>query len=143
MSLELVDQMVQQLPYTLRDQVTGYAAAIEECGEDIFHDTEVPFDQALLDRLVFVVGVRRLWTLVDWQFSVLNNSLSMLSRDQADGFAIGRRRLDRRSKEYADLAQIRADLLQKIRDLDCERYVVSRSVKDILRLLSGEAGGHQ
>jgi hypothetical protein len=142
-SLELLDQMLEPLPYALRDQITGYANAIDESGEDIFATAQVPFDRTLLDRVVFLAGVCRLWTLVDWQFSILSNSLSILSSSQVEGFAIGRRRLDRQSQEFVDLDRMRTELLRRIRDLDCERYVALRSVQEILLLLREEASGHQ
>jgi hypothetical protein len=89
MSLVLLSEMLEPLPFTLREQIEGYAHSIDEVGEDILRDVGIPFDEQVMDQLVFIAGVRRLWTIVDGQFSILNNSLLLMAKDQVDGFSVG------------------------------------------------------
>ncbi len=86
MSMTVLVDIISELPLPMRDQIEGYANSIEEAGNDIFRQANIQFDKRLLDELVLIVGIRRLWTLVDCQKRLLENSLTAVEREGGEGF---------------------------------------------------------
>lgn len=72
--------LTKQLPYNMREAVDGYASSVYAAGEEIFRNASISYDEQLLDKLVFFAGVRRIWTLVDTQYWIIDNSLSQLGK---------------------------------------------------------------
>jgi hypothetical protein len=144
MSLDLLSEMLETLPFTLRDQIEGYAQSIDEVTEEIFRDARVEFSEELGDRLVFVAGIRRLWTITNSHYSILDNSLALIAEHDVQGFAVGSRLFTRQSAEFAEIRQLRDDLFRRLQQLGLEQYVLARTLRDVLLMLRGEAqDGHQ
>lgn len=54
-----------ELPYRLRDEIEGYVKAVDAAAADIAQESGVELTKNLRDQFLFVVGIRRLWTIID------------------------------------------------------------------------------
>ena len=142
MSMTVLVDIISELPLPMRDQIEGYANSIEEAGNDIFRQANIQFDKRLLDELVLILGIRRLWTLVDCQKRLLENSLTAVEREGGEGFTVGGGVLARHSQKTQMLVNLWWKLLEQVEKLGLIRYVTAGSVLDVLRLLSEEERGH-
>jgi hypothetical protein len=65
--------VVQDLPSPIQRRVLDYGAFINEVASEIFTEATIsqPTSQEL-DELVFVAGMRKLWSLIEFQRNTLN-----------------------------------------------------------------------
>jgi hypothetical protein len=80
MSYRLLEEAVADLPWSLRDQVLGYAKSVEASMPSIFHDAQRKLDAAIADQVVFLAGVRKLHGIVASSFWALDNSGALLKK---------------------------------------------------------------
>jgi len=97
MSLELVEEFAQQLPFRLREDVIGYARSVQAAVPDIFREARMTLDQGLADQLVFVAGIKKLYAICSGTFWILDNSLHSLQQAQAYEIKVGSMRISRGS----------------------------------------------
>jgi len=69
---------VEALPWSLRDQVIGYAKSVDDALPEIFRETGREFDRSLGDQLVFFAGVKKLYSIVGSCYWALDNSGKLL-----------------------------------------------------------------
>lgn len=74
---ELKDS-VENLPWALRDQIIGYAKSVDDALPEIFREAGHEFDRALGDQLVFLAGVKKLYSIVGSCYWALDNSGKLL-----------------------------------------------------------------
>jgi len=110
MSLELVQEFAQQLPFRLREDVVGYARSVQAAVPDIFREAGITLDQRLAGQLVFVAGIKKLYAICSGTFWILDNSLHSLQHTQTYEVKIGSMRISRESREYEQLRDLLNDL---------------------------------
>ena len=60
MSYRELQETMKGLPWTIEEQVLGYARSVEDALPGIFQDAGRAFDRALGDKIVFLAGVKKL-----------------------------------------------------------------------------------
>jgi len=98
---------LEPLPYTLRQRVEGYAEFIEETAEQVAADTGLPAEPSFRDEFVYFAGLRRLWTLVDSQYWLIDRSLALGAGFGVTSVAAGRHRFDRDAGPLYELRRLR------------------------------------
>ena len=92
-----------ELPYSLREQVLGYAESVERALPEIFKSNRRKFDKNLGDKIVFMSGVRKLYSLVSSSYWTLENSAYMLNEEGISSIKIGSSDFSRGSDIYRRL----------------------------------------
>jgi hypothetical protein len=116
--------MLEPLPYRLREQVIDYVAAVAEAAPEIFADAEIEQSPELRDQLIFVAGIRKLWALVDGQFELVSDSLTLLGQSDVERIRIGSIPIDRQSELFTALRTLRNGL---------QRTLIEQQIFDIVR----------
>jgi hypothetical protein len=125
MSRAAFANLIQPLPFRLRDQLYGYALTIEEAADRILRDAGLEPTPSLRDRLVFAAGVRQLWAIVDGQYSVLDRSLRWLADYQVGGLFVGGARYIRQGEDFAEIRRLRNSLRAILVEVGMEEIIVA------------------
>lgn len=132
MSLQAVRSITSELPWKMRTEIEGYLASVHAARFEIFREAGVRFDSALYDRFIFVVGLQRLWTLIDGSFWILNNSLSLLRSNDVGILEIGSTQFHYHSSFYRHLAELRMQLMGLLREQQTFNAVETRGLSNLL-----------
>jgi hypothetical protein len=138
MSLQLVQELAEQLPARLRDDVVGYARSVQSAVPDIFREANLAQDQSLADQLVFLAGIKKLYAICSGTFWILDSSLQSLQNAEAYEVKIGSMRISRGSREWRQLHDLLNDLDTILVEQRLDEMVDSTSYPEILRRLRDE-----
>ncbi len=141
MSLQVLAELIHELPGTMREQIEGYANSIRDAGEEIFRNAGIAFDEQLLDEFILVVGIRRLWTLVDSPYWLLQHSINTARKQGANGFTVGGAVLESGSPEVNRITTLRQQFQDILITLQLSSYLDARSLRDVLKQLHEERHG--
>jgi hypothetical protein len=147
--LELIDD----LPFRIRDNLEGYVLSIEQAAPEIFTAAGVDFTTELRDQLVFMAGVRKMWLLVDSQYQVLSRSLLVLEANQVALLQVGGttygsgRRVDgfttersadgvRATAAYLEIQRFRDDFRTQLADMQLDVVVQISSLEELLQRIA-------
>jgi hypothetical protein len=138
MSRAAFADLIQPLPFRLRDQLYGYALAVEEAANSILRDAGLEPTPPLRDRLVFAAGVRQLWAIVDGQYSVLDRSLRWLADYQVGGLFVGGARYTRQGEDFAEIRRLRNSLRRILMDVGMGEVIVADDPISLVPLIREE-----
>ena len=82
MSLRALSDTIDSLPHALSEQVLSYAKSLELVAPDIFKNAGIKRTKELTDSLVFIAGLRKLISIVDSGYWVIDNAGAILSKQQ-------------------------------------------------------------
>jgi hypothetical protein len=136
MSREALREVIRPLPWSLREQVEEYVRSVIEIAPSIFEEAGVVMSRRARDEFVFMVGVRKLWNLVDSQYVLLSGAVTLVEGHGAGEIRIGRGRYGRSSETYATLRQLRNDLYGQLVRLEIFSLVNTRSLTDLAQLVA-------
>ena len=71
-------ETIEPLPYALADQVSGYARSVVGAAPNIFRDAGVKLNPASLERIEFIAGMRKLLSILESNYWVLDNAGALL-----------------------------------------------------------------
>ncbi|MEQ1736380.1 MAG: hypothetical protein ABL886_08255, partial [Rhodoglobus sp.] len=97
----------------------------EEVLPTVFAEAGVRFDDELAADALFVIGVRRLWTLIDGQYSVLDHSLRLMSDRGVPAVRFGQTTYSRNTGSFRQVRDLRNDLQALLRTLEILDLVVA------------------
>jgi len=117
--------MTEKLPLSLREQVLGYAESVERSAPSIAKDAGVSFTSRFEDHIVFVAGLRKLFSIVSSSYWSLDNSTALLSKSNTSVITIAGRSFSRGSEAHEQLRTLLADL---------EDALSTSGVMDLMRL---------
>ncbi|MEQ8690197.1 MAG: hypothetical protein RIC89_05085 [Pseudomonadales bacterium] len=137
MSLHALEEVLSDLPYALREQVFGYARSIDVVSEEICRNAGVQPSSKLLDQLVFVAGLRKLFSIVDSNYWIIDNAGALLSQTADVGqVRIGSTDFSRRGQYHLALEQMRRDFLSLLDENSISEFVVESDYQEIARMLA-------
>lgn len=135
MSRARLAEALGPLPFALREQVEGYVSFVEETAAEAFTGANIRPDDELLDEFSYFAGLRRLWTLVDTEFWLIDRSL-VLGRDFGlDGITAGGSRFSRGQGQHLELGRLRDNLLNEFSRLEILDLVQSNSLEELASVL--------
>jgi len=133
MSLRILRTAVDGLPQALQRRVLDYGAYINEIAPEIFEEAAVTLPtQREVDELVFIAGMRKLWSLVEFQ----NNTINAITSAAAYGFAGITARgtvLTRGSNEVIAVNAMEAELRSLFEASDLMPLIRLRSLRAVAR----------
>jgi hypothetical protein len=134
-SLQLLRYVIEELPASLQQRVIDYGSYINEAARDIYADVgvEQPSRRAV-DRLVMVAGLRKFWSMLEFQRNTLNAILDQRWFDMNGVVARGTY-ITRNSEEVQAVNAMRDDLQAVLEQADVMHMVRMSSLTDIAREL--------
>jgi hypothetical protein len=88
-SLLLLHDTVKDLPFSLREQVVGYAESVDRAAPEIFRDVGKKYDKKLANRLVYLSGIKKLYGITSGTYWTLDNSATLLEASDIHEIRIG------------------------------------------------------
>jgi len=133
MSRQAFGDLIDALPFGLRDQLDGYVAAVESVADDIIREAGLDPSQAIRDQLVFAAGVRRLWAMVDGQWAVLDTSLRFLRENRVSRMRVGSAVYGSDSRDFVDVQRLRRQLSEELEQLELHDAVLVDDLSELAR----------
>jgi len=80
MSIQLLHETLEELPWALREQVISYAESVRSALPGIFIEAEVRYDKEKADKIIYLAGIKKLDALITSNQWVLKSATSLLSK---------------------------------------------------------------
>lgn len=106
MSIALLSSTLKELPYSLREQVLGYAESVAAAAPSIAAEVGIDPSQQRVDELVFLAGIRKLYGLVASSYWALDNSTSLLTTSGVHSVRVGTQDYSRGSSLHTSLKDL-------------------------------------
>ena len=140
MTIQALSEAIDNLPYALSEQVLSYARALEVAAPEIFRDAGIKQNRELTNVLVFIAGLRKLFSIVDSNYWVVDNVGAILASQQEQySVRVGSTDLSRGGTYHQSLSTIRREFTELLTKHNLIQYVGNVPYVDILREL---ADGH-
>lgn len=140
MSIHALSETIDELPYNLSQQVLSYARALEIAAPEIFKDAGVKPNPELTNTLVFIAGLRKLFSIVDANYWVVENTGAILASQQEQySVRVGSTDISRGGTYHQSLNTVRSELTKILAEHQLLQYVDNVPYVEILREL---ADGH-
>jgi len=124
----------------LSEQVLSYARALEIAAPEIFKDAGVKPNRELTNALVFIAGLRKLFSIVDANYWVVENTGAILASQQEQySVRVGSTDISRGGTYHQSLKTVRSELTKILAEHKLLQYVGNVPYVEILREL---ADGH-
>jgi hypothetical protein len=138
MSRQAFGDIIDALPFGLRDQLDGYVSAVESVADDIIREAGLEPSQAIRDQLVFAAGVRRLWAMVDGQWAVLDTSLRFLRESRVNGMRVGSALYGPESRDFVEVQRLRRQLSEELQQLQLQDAVLMDDLSDLAQWVAAQ-----
>ena len=116
MSIALLRDLTEKLPPSLRDQVIGYAESVKLAAPSIARDSGAEPTQRFEDHIVFIAGIRKLYSIVSSSYWSLDNSATLLARSDTSTITIAGQSFSRGSDLHQELHSLLTDLEKSLAD---------------------------
>ena len=136
MSISQVEEMVADLPYSIREDVVGYAQSVQAALPEIFRDARVEFSRLVGDQVVLLAAIRKLYWISSSNFWILENSIHLARESSIGAVVVAGETMNRQSAYYQQLSQLLRDLERLLVELGVREFVDLDSHSDVVRALS-------
>jgi hypothetical protein len=130
---------VELLPRALQDQIEGYVRRVEAALPAIFEEAQLRFRETLAERLLFVAALKKMYAICLGQFWAIDNSLSLLSRQDATTIRLGGTFLAKNSRDYLAYRRLAEELEKYLAESGLVELVTNPFYPQVLQEL---ASGH-
>lgn len=110
MSIELLRDMIEELPASLREQIIGYAESVRLAAPSIARDQGIELTKKFEEQITFFAGVRKLFSIVSSSYWSLDNSATLLAQSDTGVITIAGRSFSRGSELHRQLHSLLNDL---------------------------------
>lgn len=137
MSIRALSEAITDLPYALSEQVLSYARSLDVAAPEIFKDAGVQFSREVADTLVFVAGLRKLLSIIDSNYWVIDNVGAILERQQ-DQFSVrvGGTDLSRGGDYHHALVTVRKELVELLSEHQLLHFAQNVPYVEVVRELA-------
>jgi hypothetical protein len=136
MSIRLVQQWTARLPYALREQVVGYARSVEQALPEIQDEAKVELASSDRDLVVFLAGLRKLYSLVSSSYWTVENAGEILTRHGAGAARSGNTYYSRDSELFVGLRQALDEMQTLLREHAIEEELLLTSYTDLVKWIA-------
>ena len=137
MSLQALSDAIDDLPYALSEQVMSYARSLEMAASEIFKDAGIRQTPELTSQLIFISGLRKLFSIVDSNFWIIDNTGAILHhQQQQQDVRVGGTDLSRGGNYYQALQAVRNELVVLLESYQLVNYVQNIPYSKLLRELA-------
>lgn len=130
-----LNEIMKELPFSIREEIGGYLASVELNATSIFEESKVQLTKERLDKFIFLVGLRRIWTMVDTQYWILDNCLSLVQENQVKDVTIGSLHLSKDSEGYNRMKDFRHNFYLLLIEIGFIRITDVKTMGDIISLV--------
>lgn len=109
MSVRRVQAIAERLPYSLREQVVGYARAVADAADGIAEDAGVPASADLRDQLAMIAGLRKIYSVCSASFWAVDGAGALLQAQDIRAVHVGSTDYSRGSPFHYSLRSLLAD----------------------------------
>jgi len=138
MAISRLRALLDPLPWALRVEVGGYVRSVEAVHRNIYRDADLSTKDVPLDAFLFFAGLWRLWTLVDGQHWIVQNTVRLAEQVGIGRIRAGAAVYSRRSEDAMELELLRRDLRQTLARNDIDFLLRQDGPESILRALDAE-----
>ncbi len=128
--------VLDQLPRPIRETIEGYVDFAEEASEELFSEVGIARTDDLMSEFLFLCGLRRLWSLVDADYWILDNSLAITREFGIGGVRAGGIDYAHGTGFVAQLAELRGQLQAILDQADVLTLVRAQHLSEMLEMLS-------
>ena len=136
MSLALLSSTVAELPFALREQITGYAQSVKLALPAIYSDAGVAMRQDVCDQVVFLAGIKKFHSLVASSYWALDNSASLLQSADVTRIRIGAQDFSRGGQLHSSLRSV-LEALENILAREEIKGLLDLSYVELVQQLAG------
>ena len=134
-SLDAVKEFAEELPYRFREDVISYARSVRDAVPDIFKEAQYPLNEDLAEQIIFIAGVKKLYSIFTAHFWTISNSLFMLERSEVHSVRIGSRLIYKSSDDYFALSELVRHLDHLLSEHRMLEFIHQQSYPEILKAL--------
>jgi hypothetical protein len=138
MSLRNVEEFTSSLPYSLREQILGYARSVQDAVPEILAEAQVAQSVDVAGQLVFMAGVRKFYSICEANFWILHNSTQILSQYDQNDVRVGRTDYSREGDLYHALSVALNELHSTLLEHGISETMLRRSYVDLASELASE-----
>lgn len=131
MSMADVYQLVEALPWALRDQIIRYASAVNDAVPEIVREARVELSRRLRDDIVVVAALKKLHAIMTLDRWAIDRMLSYLDGHDIAGMTLGSQLIVRGDSEYAETAAMLRELNTFLSEHDLLELVMTRTYAEI------------
>ena len=138
MSLNSLTRAIAGMPSGMADSIVSYARSVEVALPDIFRDAQRKYRKDIADQIVFLAGVKKLFSIIDSTYWMLDNSSAILERQEISVIKVGSSDLSRSGEDYHLLKNLRQSLVEILSEQRIYHLVSERSYSNIIKQLMDE-----
>ena len=138
MSIRALTEITEDLPHTIANDVMGYARSVQSAIPEIFRDARIREDRDLGDQLVFLAGIKKLYSLISSQYWTLDNSLHLMEQDDVSVVRIGSTEISRGSDYHRRLRVAVREFERLLADANMTELIEIRSYSELAQRLRHE-----
>jgi hypothetical protein len=134
---KVLQTTMEGLPWSLREQVIGYAKSVDDALPEIFREARRDFDRVLGDQIVFFAGVKKLYSIVGASYWTLDNSGKLLETLEVSSIRAGGLDLTRGGDLHHRL-QALVNSFDKALEKDNVRQYLNLDYKTLIEVFSND-----
>jgi len=138
--MKYLRNIFSDLPTELATQVFGYAHSVYDASPEIFRNARVPLTDDLQQKLVFLAGVKKFYTIIDSNYWLISNAGKLLSEMGTNNVYIGSVDFSRGSPYFSQLEEMRRELTNILGEFDLTRLTERTDYVVLVKIL---ADGHE
>jgi hypothetical protein len=138
MSVRLVQQVVNSLPYAIREQVLGYARSVDFVALDIAADVGIQLTEAIRDQVALVAAVKKLYSICSASYWAVDGAGLFLQREGAESVRVGSTDYSRGGGFHLSLRRLLASFDVLLAEQGMSDIVSTGSYGEIILRLSNE-----
>jgi hypothetical protein len=137
-----VASVTSQLPFALRQDTEGYLRTLQDAQPEIYREAEVTTKEIPTEQFLLLTTVWRLYTQVEGQRWVVQNSLEIAGEYGAKGISAGRFRYSSGSDEVTEIRVLHKSFERWLHNRDLDFLKLADGPRDVLEALrpSRDAG---
>jgi hypothetical protein len=129
--------VLNELPYAMRDSISGYVDAVEAALPDIARDAAVKLTHRVREDFLLIVAIRRIWEAVNGQYWIINNCAEIANDRGLAGFQAGSEIYNKQSGAYDDVRGLRQQFSKLLDNNDIREIVEVGTLRDALVAVAG------
>lgn len=134
MGIVAVEEFANILPYSLKEQVLGYARSVRDAMKEIMQEAEVEYTDEIANKIIFIAGVRKLYSICNSSYWVLENTNSLLQESNVYNVRVGGTDMSKGSEFYKDIKILTSEIDKYLSDKGIKEEVISYSYPDLIRM---------
>jgi len=127
-----LEKTTSQLPGALRQEIEGYLRTLVEVESEIYREVETTHKEIPRDEFLLVVVIWRLYSQVEGQRWVMQNSLEIAKGFGAGGFRAGRLRFSGTSDDTAELKELHRNFDRWLHEQKLDFVRLADGPRDVL-----------